>query len=83
MKKAVIITCAVVLALWAAVLCAAAIKTSSADIIGGADFPTFSFMLTETLRSPLGIAALALTAAAAVTLAVLGIISLYKKRKRQ
>ena len=83
LKKSVIITCAMVLIAWSAVFCAALIKTLKADIIGGADWPTFKFMLTKCLRSPFGIAVQIITVAAAVFLVVLAIISLCKKSKRQ
>lgn len=81
MKKSIIITCSLVLVLWAAVLCAAVVKTVSADIIGGAGWPTFCLMLTVYLRSPLGIAVLLITIAAAVYVAVLVVRSLIKKER--
>ena len=56
MKKSVIIICAVLLILWLSVFCVAVIKAVSADIVGGADWPTLHFMLTECLRSPFGLA---------------------------
>ena len=83
MKKSVIIICAVLLILWLSVFCVAVIKAVSADIVGGADWLTLHFMLTECLRSPFGLAIQIISIAAAVLLVVLVIISLRKRSKRQ
>lgn len=83
MKRIVIVLLIVTVTAWAIVLGAAIHAACSADIIGGADFPTFQFKLMECLHTPFGIFVQVFTIGTAAILIVFAIGKLFQVTKRK